>query len=124
MNGQAENMIGIVKKSIVSALENRPCTFNELLTVLAEAALIVNSRPIGIAGQVEDTEAGMAVTPLHLMLGRATAEAPESAWRSPSPPSTACDSGGSGGWSSSRASTGPQNGGMSNGIFARGMWCC
>ena len=50
MNGQAERMIGIVKKCIVSTLENRPCSFNELLTVLAEAALIVNSRPIGIAG--------------------------------------------------------------------------
>ena len=50
MNGQAERMIGLVKKSIVITLENRPCTFNELLTVLAEAALIVNSRPIGVAG--------------------------------------------------------------------------
>ena len=69
-------MIGIVKKCIVSTLENRTCSFNELLTVFAEAALIVNSRPIGVAGRVEDTEAGMAVTPLHLMLGRATAEAP------------------------------------------------
>ena len=62
MNGQAECMIGLVKRSIVSTLENRPCTFNELLTVLAEVALIVNSRPVGVAGRVEDTEAGMAVT--------------------------------------------------------------
>ena len=76
MNGQAECMIDLIKKSIVSALENRPCTFNELLTVLAKAALIVNSHPIGVSGQVEVTEAGMAVTPLRLMLGRATAEVP------------------------------------------------
>ena len=132
MNGQAEGMIGLVKKSIFSTLENRPCTFNELLTVLAEATLIVNSRPIGVAGQVEDTEAEMAVTPLHLMLGRVTAEAPQICLEEPV--TTECRlqfleelrgaSGTSGGRSSSRASTGPQNGGMSIGIFAREMWCC
>ena len=132
MNGQAERMIGIVKKCIVSTLENRPCSFNELLTVLAEAALIVNSRPIGVAGRVEDTEAGMAVTPLHLMLGRATGEAPRIRLEEPVTTDTVCGSwrscsgasGRNGGRSSSRASTSPQNGGMSNGIFARGMLCC
>jgi hypothetical protein len=76
MNGLAERMIGIVKKTLVRTLENRPCSFNELNTVLCEVALIINSRPIGIAGRDSDLEAGGPVTPLHLMLGRATAEAP------------------------------------------------
>jgi transposase InsO family protein len=76
MNGLAERMIGIVKKTLVSTLKNRPCSFNELNTVLCEVALIINSRPIGITGRGSDLEAGGPITPLHLMLGRATAEAP------------------------------------------------
>jgi hypothetical protein len=39
--------------------------------------VIVNSRPIGIAGRDSDLEAGTPITPLHLMLGRATIEAPQ-----------------------------------------------
>ena len=50
MNGLAERMIGILKKTLVRTLENRPCSFNELGTVLCEVALIVNSRPIGVTG--------------------------------------------------------------------------
>ena len=45
MNGLAERMIGILKKTLVRTLEYRPCSFNELGTVLCEVALIVNSRP-------------------------------------------------------------------------------
>ena len=76
MNGLAERMIGILKKTLVRTLENRPCSFNELNTVLCEAALIVNSRPIGITGRGQDVEAGGPITPLHLMLGRATVDTP------------------------------------------------
>ena len=56
-SGQAERIVSITKKIIVSSLENCPSTFNELLT---------------IAGQAEDAEA----EELHLMPGRATTEAP------------------------------------------------
>jgi Family of unknown function (DUF5641) len=77
MNGQAERMIGQVKKVLKSTLDGKSCSFNELATILYEAAIIVNSRPIGIAGRESDLEAGTPITPLHLMLGRATIEAPQ-----------------------------------------------
>jgi hypothetical protein len=73
MNGQAERMIRQVKNVLKSTLEGKSCSFNELTTILFEAAIIVNSRPIRIAGR----EAGTPITPLHLMLGRATIEAPQ-----------------------------------------------
>jgi Family of unknown function (DUF5641) len=77
MNGQAERLIGQVKKVLKSTLENKSCSFNELNTILYESALIVNTRPIGIAGRESDLEAGTPITPLHLMLGRASIEAPQ-----------------------------------------------
>jgi Family of unknown function (DUF5641) len=60
-----------------STLDGKSCSFNELATILYEAAIIVNSRPIGIAGRESDLEAGTPITPLHLMLGKATIEAPQ-----------------------------------------------
>jgi hypothetical protein len=72
MNGQAERMIGQVKKVLKSTLEGKSCSLNEVAKILYEAAIIVNSRPIGIAGQESDLEAGTPITILHLMLGRAT----------------------------------------------------
>jgi hypothetical protein len=77
MNGQAERMIQQVKKVLKTTLSGKSCSFNELTTILFEAAVIVNSRPIGIAGRDSDLEAGTPITPLHLMLGRATIEAPQ-----------------------------------------------
>jgi hypothetical protein len=70
-------MIQQVKKVLKSTLEGKSCSFNELTTILFEAHIIVNSRPIGIAGRESDLEAGTPITPLHLMLGRATIEAPQ-----------------------------------------------
>jgi hypothetical protein len=56
-------------------LNNRRLTLGELSTVVAEAAQIVNSRPI--AKNTGDPEAGGPITPLHLQLGRATVEVPK-----------------------------------------------
>ena len=75
-NGQAERLIGIVKIVLDSVFMNQVCTFSELSTVLHETALIVNSRLLGVPGRAEDTEAGQPITPLHLMMGRATVDAP------------------------------------------------
>ena len=77
MNGLAERMIGLVKRTLQRTLEGKSCSFNELATILYEAAIIVNSRPIGITGRSEDVEAGGPITPLHLMLGRSTLEVPQ-----------------------------------------------
>jgi len=77
MNGQAERLIGQVKKVLNQTLANKKCSFNELATILYESAVVVNSQPIGIKGRSNDLEAGSPITPLHLMLGRATSEAPQ-----------------------------------------------
>ena len=62
-------------------------SFSELNTVLQEAALIVNSRPCGIAGHTADMEAGGPVTPLHLMLGRFNVDLPQVSAEEPVPTS-------------------------------------
>jgi len=77
MNGQAERFIGEVKKILNQTLANKKCSFNELATILYESAVVVNSRPIGIKGRSNNLEARSPITPLHLMLGRATIEAPQ-----------------------------------------------
>jgi hypothetical protein len=73
-NGQAERLIGLLKKCLEGALNNRKFTLGELSTVVAEAAQVVNSRPI--ARNTGDPETGGPITPLHLQLGRATVEVP------------------------------------------------
>ncbi len=62
-NGQAERMIGLLKLCLELALAGRRYSYGELAMVAAEAAQIVNSRPI--AKGKED-----ALAPLHLQLGR------------------------------------------------------
>jgi hypothetical protein len=70
-NGQAERMIGILKKQ-EGTLAGKRCTMGELGTIVAEAAQMVNSRPI--ARNTGDPESGRPITPLHLLLGRASVE--------------------------------------------------
>ncbi len=74
-NGQAERLIGLLKRCLEGALNNRRFTLGELSTVVAEAAQTVNSRPI--ARNTGDPETGGPITPLHLQLGRATVEVPK-----------------------------------------------
>jgi hypothetical protein len=74
-NGQAERMIGILKKCLEGALAGKRCTLGELGTIVAEAAQMVNSRPI--ARSTGDPESGGPITPLHLLLGRASVEVPQ-----------------------------------------------
>ena len=47
-NGVAERMVGFVKRVQEDSLRDKVCFFNELSIILAEAALLVNSQPIGI----------------------------------------------------------------------------
>jgi hypothetical protein len=74
-NGQAERLIGLLKRCLEGGLNNRRFTLGELSTVVAEAAQTVNSRPI--ARNTGDPETGGPITPLHLQLGRATVEVPK-----------------------------------------------
>ncbi len=55
-NGQAERMIGLLKPCLEQAVAGRRYSYGELATVMAEAAQVVNSRPI--ARGSEDTQAG------------------------------------------------------------------
>jgi hypothetical protein len=73
-NDQAERLIGLLKKCLEGTLSNRRFTLGELSTMVAEAAQVVNSRPI--AKNTGDPETGGPITPLHLQLGRATVEVP------------------------------------------------
>jgi hypothetical protein len=73
-NGQAERLIGLLKRCLEGTLNSRRLTLGELNTVVAEAAQMVNSRPI--AKNTGDPETGGPITPLHLQLGRATVEVP------------------------------------------------
>ncbi len=74
-NGQAEQMIGILKKCLDGTLAGKRCTMGELGTIVAEAAQMVNSRPI--APNTGDPESGGPITPLHLLLGSASVEVPQ-----------------------------------------------
>jgi hypothetical protein len=74
-NGQAERLIGLLKRCLESTLNSRRLTLGELSTVVAEAVQAVNSRPI--AKNTGDPETGGPITPLHLQLGRATVEVPK-----------------------------------------------
>ncbi len=68
-NSQAERLIGLLKRCLEGTLSGRRLTLGELSTVVAEAAQVVNSRPI--AKNTGDPETGGPITPLHLQLGRA-----------------------------------------------------
>jgi hypothetical protein len=67
-NGQAERLIRLLKRCLEGTLNSRRLTLGELSTVVAEAAQVVNSRPI--ARNTGDPETGGPITPLHLGLGR------------------------------------------------------
>ncbi len=73
-NGQAERLIGLLKRCLESTMANRRFTLGELNTVVAEATQLVNSR--AIARNTGDPETGGPITPLHLLLGRASVEVP------------------------------------------------
>ncbi len=68
-------MIGILKKCLEGTLAGKRCTMGELGTIVAEAAQMVNSRPV--ARNTGDPESGGPITPLHLLLGRASVEVPQ-----------------------------------------------
>ncbi len=74
-NGQAERLIGLLKRCLESTMANRRLMLGELNTVVAEATKLVNSRPI--AKNTGDPETGGPITPLHLQLGRASVEVPK-----------------------------------------------
>ena len=76
-NGLSEALIRSVKRSIKHKItKNNILSFSQLQTVFYEVANIINSRPIGIISG-SDPEQPSPVTPNHLILGRATVDAPQ-----------------------------------------------
>ncbi len=53
-NGQAERMIGLIKKQIWRSFEGRKYSHEETVTILQEAAWVVNSRPLACNPWAED----------------------------------------------------------------------
>jgi hypothetical protein len=66
-NGQAERMIGLIKKQLWKTFEGKKLTHEETLTVLAEAVQKINSRPLTWNPRPE----GESLCVQDLMLGRA-----------------------------------------------------
>ncbi len=66
-NGQAERMIGLIKKQIWRSFEGRKYSHEETVTILQEAAQVINSRPLACNPWAE----GKPLCPEDLMLGRA-----------------------------------------------------
>ena len=71
-NGCSESLIPSVKKAIKCAIGEQVLSFSELLTVMYEAANLVNERPIGKTNT--DIDDGSYLCPNDLLLGRATSK--------------------------------------------------
>ncbi len=65
-NGQAERIIGLIKKQIWRSFEGKKYSHEETITILQEAAHVINSRPMGHNPWPE----GEPLCPQDLMLGR------------------------------------------------------
>jgi uncharacterized membrane protein len=66
-NGQAERMIGLVKKQIRQSFEGRKYSHEETITILQEADRVINSRPLTCKQWAE----GRPLCTEDLMFGRA-----------------------------------------------------
>jgi hypothetical protein len=71
-NGQAEKMIGLIKKQIWRSFEGKKHSHEETVTILQEAAQVVNSRPLACNPWAE----GRPLCPEDLMPGRARSGQP------------------------------------------------
>ena len=71
-NGCSESLIPSVKKAIKCAIGEQVLSFSELLTVMYEAANLVNERPIGKTNM--DIDDGSYLCPNDLLLGRSTSK--------------------------------------------------
>jgi len=66
-NGKAERLIGMVKYCLKLSMKNLRFSLGEMMTLVSEAAQIVNSRLIA-ARACQDATVGVLITPLDLQL--------------------------------------------------------
>ena len=75
-NGCAESMIKVTKRQLTELVKNRQLTRGELDLVFSDVMVLVNTRPLMIrAGS--DPIGAAPITPMHLILGRATVDVPK-----------------------------------------------
>ena len=72
-------MVNLTKKALHVIVGQQTLSWNEMSTVFAEVECIVNSRPLGQPSN--DANDLQPLTPNHLILGRATADAPQGPFR-------------------------------------------
>jgi hypothetical protein len=72
-NGQAERMIGLIKKQLWRSFEGKRYSHEEIITILQEVTQVINSRPLGRNPRPE----GEPLCVQDLMLGRARPGQPE-----------------------------------------------
>ena len=65
MGGFYERLVGITKKVLKKTLGNQCLTEKQLITTLAEAEAVVNSRPLVYVD--EDINSSMVLTPAHFL---------------------------------------------------------
>ena len=74
-NGATEALVKSVKKALNASIGDQVLSYNELQTVVFEAAQIVNQRPIGQHPSHPDD--GTYLTPNDLLLGRSSSHVPQ-----------------------------------------------
>ena len=79
-NGLAESTVKVMKKSLALALgPGVELTYCEMVTLLAQIACSVNSRPLGLQNMSDSSQIDDVLTPLtpnQLLIGRSTSEPP------------------------------------------------
>ena len=74
-----ESMVKLTEKALRVIVGQQTLSWNEMSTVFAKVECIVNSRPLGQPSN--DANDLQPLTPNHLILGRATASAPQGPFR-------------------------------------------
>jgi hypothetical protein len=77
--GFLESMVKLTKSALKVIVGQQTLSWNEMATVFAEVECLVNSRPLGYPSN--DANDLQPLTPNHLVLGRATPDAPQSPFR-------------------------------------------
>ena len=75
-NGCAEAMIKVTKRQLTELMRNKDVSRGELDTLFSDVMVMVNSRPL-MCRAGSDPLSGGPITPMHLLLGRATVEVPD-----------------------------------------------
>lgn len=74
-NGQAERMVGSLKRALRATLGNQRASLEEFRTVLCQCEAVVNSRPLTTVS--DDSRDAIPISPSHLIMGRSLQQIPD-----------------------------------------------